>query len=156
MATHSSVLAWRIPGMGEPGVLLLLFLVLGQSLFFIFSKLTNKSISSVIDYSGPDWGNEGLMTKLVASVSLASSLFGTEDQFCGRQVFHGPEDGRQFCDDSRALHLLCTLSLFLLYQLHLRSTGFRSQRLGTPAVELNVDSPSETCLQEIFACEIQS
>ena len=33
-----------------------------------------------------------------------------------------------------ALHLLCTLFLLLLHQLHLRSSGIRSQSLGTPAL----------------------
>ena len=36
-----------------------------------------------------------------------------------------------FRDDSRALHLLCTLFLLLLHQLHLSSSGIRSQGLGT-------------------------
>ena len=33
------------------------------------------------------------------------------------------------------LHLLCTLFLLLLHQLHLRSSGSRSRRLRTPALE---------------------
>ena len=37
-----------------------------------------------------------------------------------------------FQDDSSTLNLLCTLFLLLLNQLHLRSSGIRSQRLGTP------------------------
>ena len=37
-----------------------------------------------------------------------------------------------FLDGSSALHLLCTLFLLLLHQLHLGSSGIRSQRLGTP------------------------
>ena len=40
-----------------------------------------------------------------------------------------------FLDDSSTLHLLCTLFLLLLHQLHLRSTGIRSRRLGTTALE---------------------
>ena len=40
--------------------------------------------------------------------------------------------GGWFQDDSRALHLFCTLFLLLVHQLHLRSSGFRSWRLGTP------------------------
>ena len=40
-----------------------------------------------------------------------------------------------FQDDSNVLHLLCTLFLLLLYQFHLRSSGIRSQRLGTPMLE---------------------
>ena len=49
------------------------------------------------------------------------SLFGTRDQFCGRQFFHGWGTG----DGSNALHLLCTLFLWLLHQLHLLSAGIR-------------------------------
>ena len=40
-----------------------------------------------------------------------------------------------FQSNSRALYLLCTLFLLLLNQLHLRSSGIRSQRLGTPDLE---------------------
>ena len=36
-------------------------------------------------------------------------------------------------DDSSIIRLLCTLFLLLLRQLHLKSSGIRSQRLGTPA-----------------------
>ena len=32
-------------------------------------------------------------------------------------------------------HFLCTLFLLLLHQLHLRSIGIRSQRLGIPVLE---------------------
>ena len=39
-----------------------------------------------------------------------------------------------FGDDSNALHLLCTLFL-LLHQLHLKSSGIRSWRFRTPALE---------------------
>jgi len=38
-------------------------------------------------------------------------------------------------NDSSALHLLCTLFLLLLHQLHLRSSGIRSWRLRTPGLE---------------------
>ena len=41
--------------------------------------------------------------------------------------------GGWFGDDLNALHLLFTLFL-LLHQLHLRSSGVRSQKLGTPDV----------------------
>ena len=36
-----------------------------------------------------------------------------------------------FLDDLIVLHLLCTLFLLLLHQIHLRSSGIRSWRLGT-------------------------
>ena len=67
------------------------------------------------------------------SRAVVPSIFGTRDQFCGRQFSHGPWGW--FGDDSNALHLLCTLFILLLYQLPLRSSGIRSQRLGTPALE---------------------
>ena len=38
-------------------------------------------------------------------------------------------------DDSRALHLLYTLFLSLLHRLHLRSSGVRPWRLGTPVLD---------------------
>ena len=40
-------------------------------------------------------------------------------------------EGGWFQDDSAASHLLQTLFLILLHQLHLRSPGIRFQRLGT-------------------------
>ena len=53
-----------------------------------------------------------------------------EDSFSTVQAMRG-----WFGDDSRALHLLCTLFLFLLHQLLLRASGIRSQRLGTSALK---------------------
>ena len=46
-------------------------------------------------------------------------------------------EGGWFRDDSNTLHLLRTLFLLLLliHQLHLRSSGIRSQRLGTRVLE---------------------
>ena len=35
-------------------------------------------------------------------------------------------------DESSALYVLCTSFLFLLHQVHLRSSSLRSQRLGAP------------------------
>ena len=43
--------------------------------------------------------------------------------------------GGWFSDDLRTLHLLCTLFLLLLHQLHLRSSRIRSWRLGTPVIQ---------------------
>ena len=45
--------------------------------------------------------------------------------------------GAWFGDYSSTLHLLCTLFLLLLHQLHLRSSGIRSWRLGTPVLYNN-------------------
>ena len=60
------------------------------------------------------------------------SLFGKREWFCGTQFLHGSDGGGWFGDNSSVLHLLCTLFLLLLHQLHLRLSGIRSQRLGTP------------------------
>ena len=78
MATHSSVLAWRIPGMGELG------------------GLPSMGLHRV--------GHDS--SDLAAAAAVAS-----------------------------ALHLLRTLFLSLLHQLHLRSSNIRSWRMGTPALD---------------------
>ena len=43
--------------------------------------------------------------------------------------------GGWFLNGSSALHSLCTLFPLLSHQRHLRLSGIRSQRLGTPAVD---------------------
>ena len=58
---------------------------------------------------------------------MVPNLFGTRYRFHRRH---------QFSSDSSTLHLSCTALLLLLHQLHLRSSGIRSWRLGTLAVEL--------------------
>ena len=60
------------------------------------------------------------------------NLFGTRNQFHGRQFFFFPRTAWGRGDDSSPLHLFFTLFLLLLHQLHLRSSGVISQRLGTP------------------------
>ena len=61
------------------------------------------------------------------------NLFGPRDGFRGRQFFQGPEWVGLFRDDSSALHLLCTLFLLWLFQLHCRWSSIRLWRLGIPA-----------------------
>ena len=66
---------------------------------------------------------------------------------------HELEKGGWFQDDSSALHLLCTLFLFLLHQLHLRSSGIRSRRLGTPLSTLTPGHGYQvTEVSFLFAC----
>ena len=60
---------------------------------------------------------------------LAQGTISVEDHFSMDQG----GGGGWFLDDSSVLHLLCTLFLLLFHQLHLRSSGIRSWRLGTPA-----------------------
>ena len=62
-------------------------------------------------------------------------LFGTRNWFNRRQFFRKLEWGAWFQDDSSLLHLLCSLFLLLLHQLHLRSSGIRSQRLEMPTLK---------------------
>ena len=72
--------------------------------------------------------------------SSAPQLSWHQGRFHCRQAFHRPGGDGWFGDDSSALYLLCALFLLLLHQLHLRSSGIRSQRLGTPAKGL-LNSP---------------
>ena len=66
---------------------------------------------------------------------------------------HELEKGGWFQDDSSALHLLCTLFLLLLHQLHLRSSGIRSRRLGTPLSALSPGHGYQvTEAFSLFAC----
>ena len=73
----------------------------------------------------------------LVAYTVVLSLSGTRDQFCGRQRFYplGVGVGGWFRDDASAVPLWCTLFLLLLHQLHLRSSGIRSQRLGTPTLQ---------------------
>ena len=75
--------------------------------------------------------SRSLKDKFELSKTVAPNPFGTRDWFHRRQFFFGWGMGKGTCfrDDSSALHLLCTL--LLLYLLHLRSSGIRSQRVGT-------------------------
>ena len=50
-----------------------------------------------------------------------------------KTIFPRPGEG-WFEDASSELHLLCTLFLLSWHQLHLRSSGIKSQRLGTPGL----------------------
>ena len=90
---------------------------------------------------GPAAESQGLalsIQKWVSSRTAIPNLFGTRDQFCGRQFFHEPGRGGWFQDDLSTLlsvHVLYTFFLLLLHRLHLKSSGIRSQRLGTPSLE---------------------
>ena len=71
-------------------------------------------------------------------ILVVPNLFGTRDKFLGRQFFHGSGGRAWFWDDANTLRLLCILFLSLLHQLHLRSSGIRSQRLGTPVLSYSL------------------
>ena len=65
-----------------------------------------------------------------------SSNFLHQGQFSWMTIFPQTGVAGWFQDDSSTLYLFCTLSLLLLHQFHLRSSGIRSQRLGSLAHEL--------------------
>ena len=58
----------------------------------------------------------------LCSREAVPNLFGTRGWFCGRKFFHGQGRGVCIRGDSSALHLLCTLFLLLLHQLHFRAS----------------------------------
>ena len=60
----------------------------------------------------------------------------------------GNEGRGWFKDGSSALRLFCTLFPLLLYQLHLRSSGIRSRKLGTPGLVTDMSlSKSDRALE---------
>ena len=120
-STHSSIGAWRIPWVDEPG------------------RLQSKGWPRV-RHPWSNWAR----TNPWCSRAVVPSIFGTRDQFCGRQFFHRPWGW--FRDDSNALHLLCTLFLLLLYQVHLRSSSIRSRRLGIPTLHHSWQALSAQCV----------
>ena len=98
-----------------------------QSCFFQFGNLkmhrSNMTISS-------QWRSVFCTLKQKSSTFLAPGAGFVEDNFS----MDWEQGRRWFRDDSCASHLLCTLFVLLLHQLHLRSPDSRFWRLGTPAV----------------------
>ena len=77
--------------------------------------------------------NSAVPTFLVPDTDFMENNFSTDRAWVGGW----------FGDDSSALYLLCTLCLFLLHQLHLRSSDITSQRWETAALtQLNVNDHS--------------
>ena len=68
--------------------------------------------------------NSAVPTFLVLDTDFMENNFSTDRGW----------EGGWFGDDSSALHLLYTLFLFLLHQLHLRSSDITSQRWETAAL----------------------
>ena len=60
--------------------------------------------------------------------------------------------GGRFRDDSSILHLLCNLSLLLVHQFQLRSSGFRSRKLGSPGLEESFPRLISLSCSLIFFC----
>ena len=66
-----------------------------------------------------------------------TNLFDTRDWFRGKIFFPGPGgyDGERWGDGFKCVTFVMHLFLLLLYQLHLRSSDIRSQRLGIPVLD---------------------
>ena len=101
MATHSSILAWRMPWTEKPG------------------GLQSMRLHRV----GHDW----VTNTFPFQPFLAPGTGLMEDNFF-------TDWGGWFQDDSSILRLLCALFILLSHQLHLRSSGIRSWKLGTPVL----------------------
>ena len=67
-------------------------------------------------------------TLLAPGIGFVEDSFSTDLDWWGKKILVW------FRYDLSALHLLCTLFLLLLHQLHLRSPGIRSWRLETPGL----------------------
>ena len=70
---------------------------------------------------------------MLLSLAVVPNLLAPGTRFM-KENFSMDEGGGWFGDDSNTLHVLRILFLLLLHQLHLRSSGLRSQRLGSPAL----------------------
>ena len=77
------------------------------------------------------WGKLFIISAMISKV--VPNLFGTRDQFCGRQFFSRTGEGMGwFQDVSSALHFLCTLFLIWCCCCSDRRCQSMGQRLGTP------------------------
>ena len=72
---------------------------------------------------------------LMISWSTSCQQFWHRGPIIWKTIFPRMRSGGWFHDDSNALCLLCNVFLLLLHHLHLRSSGIRSWRLGTPEIE---------------------
>ena len=68
------------------------------------------------------------------SRAAVPNLFWHQEPVSWSPVFPWTVGEGWFGDDSNTLHLLCILFLLLLHQFHLRSSGIKSWKLGTPAL----------------------
>ena len=76
--------------------------------FLVFSMFLRLSLVVV-------WLSPHLVFLLLSPNTVVPNLFGTRDQFCGRQFFHRLWGGQWVQDDTSTLHLLCTWFLLLLH-----------------------------------------
>ena len=105
-----------------------------QAVWYTQFLPTNWWSAVLFNSSSHDSGVCSICVYRISSLSVVPHLFGTRDLFPRRQFFYRRRRG-WFQDDSSTSRLLCTLFLLLLHQIHLRSSGIRSCRLGIPALD---------------------
>jgi len=92
----------------------------------------------VLSFSS-SWNSSSITLDFMCiSLKQQSPTFLAPGPVSWKTIFPPTGVGGWFGDDSSTLYLLCTLFLLLLRQLHLRSSGVRSWRLGTPALKASV------------------
>ena len=101
----------------------------------LYTAFPNLCLNPRLRSLGSDIHHHCSVFFAVSSIAAVPNLLGTRDWYRGRQFLHGLGQEGWFQDDSDVLHLLCTLFLLLLYQLHHRSSGIRYWGLEIPALE---------------------
>ena len=81
-----------------------------------------------------------------------SPLFLTSGTSFMEDDFSADGHGGWFRDDSSISHLLCNFSLRLVHQFHLRSSGFRSQKLRSPGLKESFQRLISFSCPFIFFC----
>ena len=87
MATHSSVLAWRIPGTGEPGGLPLYGVAQSQTQL---KRLSNSS-SSILNLGHVTWHEAASPRQDTSLIRLRNVVFGSAVAFEYRRENYGKE-----------------------------------------------------------------
>ena len=142
MATHSSIV-WKIALTWEPGML--------QSMR---SQRVGHNWVHAHTYIHVKGKTVPILEKRRGLLTAVPNLFSTRDWFHERPSFHRPGLEGWFQGDSSALHSLCTFSLLLLPQLHLRSSDPEAE---DPCSKRTLDPcPPPTTLPESVTLSIQS
>ena len=105
---------------------------------------TSFLILSMLQYRRLESFFPGSVTQMLLWVRQWSPTFLIPGTNSWKTIFPWTESGQWFQDDSRALHVLCTLFLLLLHQFHLESSSISSQSLGVPDVEESVKRKHRT------------
>ena len=109
MATHSSVLAWRIPGMGEPGGLP----SMGSHRVGHMKQLRRSSSSNSITSLGSTSNCSSLATSITSAVTSSTEVFHSFKSFIrvGINFFQTPVNVDDASHDS---HMFLMVSYFMV------------------------------------------